>query len=149
MKPDVSRVLEVGAVSLMTRLGPALPSTYEQSSAGALGVLLLAVGEEFERGAARRFEENGAIRRLLSRGCEVVADAALAERMAAACEPPAESELTISALEAENATLRALLIELHAAVETLSSREARALDEAIWAELVRSTERRRLGMAVF
>ena len=148
MKPDVDRLLEVGAVALMTKMGPALPSSYEQSSAGALGVLLLAVREEFERGAARRAEENAAIRGLFERAEPVVADVALADRLRDAREA-APAALTISALEAENATLRGLLIELHAHVEQLEGAEADALVEAIWSELVRSTERRKLAMAVF
>lgn len=148
MKPDVDRLLEVGAVALMTKMGPALPSSYEQSSAGALGVLLLAVREEFERGAARRAEENAAIRALFEQAESVVSDEALGIRLRAAREA-APAALTISALEAENATLRGLLIELHAHVETLEGAEADALVEAIWDELVRSTERRKLAMAVF
>jgi len=148
LKPDVDRLLEVGAVMLMTRMGPALPTAYERSSAGALGVLLLAVREEFERGAARRAEENGALRALFDDARGVVEDATLSARLREAVEAPAAA-LTISALEAENATLRGLLVDLHAHVETLDGAEAAALVEAIWAELARSTERRKLGMAVF
>jgi hypothetical protein len=132
----------------MTKMGPALPTSYEQSSAGALGVLLLAVREEFERGAARRAEENAAIRGLFAQAESVVSDEALGLRLRAAREA-APAALTISALEAENATLRGLLIELHAHVETREGADAEALVEAIWDELVRSTERRQLAMAVF
>ena len=148
MKPSVDRMLEVSAMALMLRLGPALPTSYEQSTAGALGVLLLAVREEFERGAARRVEENTTLRALFARAQTVADDDALVARLreASAVQP---SALEISALDAENAELRALLIATHAHVETLDTPEARALDDAIWRELARSTERRRFAMAVF
>jgi hypothetical protein len=148
VKPDVDRLLEVGAMDLMTRIGPALPSPYEQSSAGALGVLLMAIREEFERGAARRVEENAALYALFERADGVVQDADLAKRLGDARAEEAVA-LTISALEAENARLRGLLVELHAHLETLDAPEAGALVDAIWSELARSTERRRLAMAVF
>lgn len=148
MKPDVSRMLEVSAISLMTRLGPGLPTHYEQSTAGALGALLLALREEFERGAARRVEENDAIRQLFLRAHPVVRDAALGERLHAAAESPS-TDLAISALEAENDRLRGLLIELHAHVESLDGPEPREVDDAIWRELSRSTERRKFAMAMF
>ena len=51
--------------------------------------------------------------------------------------------------QAENAALRGLLIDLHAQLETQSGEAAETLVEAIWDELVRSTERRRLSMASF
>jgi len=148
VKPDVSRMLEVSAIALMTRLGPGLPTHYEQSTAGALGALLLALREEFERGAARRVEENEAIRQLFERARPIVADPALAERLHAASEAAA-TDLAISALEAENERLRGLLIELHAHVESLDGPEPRAIDDAIWRELARSTERRKFAMAMF
>jgi hypothetical protein len=105
VKPDVDRLLEVAAVELIGKVSPALPTRYEQSNASVLGALLLATREELERGAARRIEENAA--------------------------------------------LRGLLVELHAHVEALDTPAARRLDEAIWSELVVSTERRKLSLSFF
>ncbi len=148
MKPEVDRMLEVSAIALLTRLGPGLPSAYEKSTAGALGALLLALREEFERGAARRFEENAAIRAIFERALPVVADPALREPLRDACIA-GTTNLAISALEAENARLRGLLIELHASLESQSGPDAASLVEVIWRELARSTERRKLAMAMF
>lgn len=148
MKPDVDRLLEVSAIALMTQLGPALPTQYEQSNAGALGALLLALREEFERGAARRVEENETLRALFSDALSVVGDEALASRLREASEAET-SAFEISALERENAALRGLLIELHTHAESLDSEAATALVDSIWSELARSTDRRRLAMAVF
>lgn len=148
MKPDVDRLLEVAAIELIGKVSPALPTRYEQSSTAALGALLLATREEFERGAARRIEENGALRRLFAEALAVVEDAALRARLDAAAHG-VDEDFTIGGLEASNAALRGLLVELHSHVEELDTPAARRLDDAIWDELVASTERRRLGLAFF
>jgi len=148
VKPDVDRLLEVAAVELIGKIAPALPTHYEQSNASALGALLLATREEFERGAARRIEENAALRGLFAEARAAVADADLRTRLDEAARG-VDEDFTIGALEAANAALRGLLVELHAHVEELDTPAARRLDEAIWSELVASTERRRLSLSFF
>ena len=56
----------------------------------------------------------------------------------------AEDDLRLSTLDAENARLRALLIAAHIAAEQTGDV---ARQDAIWAELVASTERRKLSTA--
>ena len=148
MKPDVDRLLEVAAGQLMTKLGPALPTSFEQATGMSLGVLLLSVREEMERGAQRRVEENGVLRALFAQAAPAVPDAALRERLESAARNE-DPSLAISDLESANAALRGLLIELHACVEELDSPEASRIEEAIWSELVVSTERRKLAFAFF
>lgn len=148
MKPDPARFLGVAATHLMTQTAPALGPGYEQSNANVLALMLLAVGEELERAAARRVEENGELRRIFAEAVSVVEDARLRDRLEASAASTEES-LAVSALETANAALRALLVELHAHVETLDSPEARRVEAAIWSELVASTERRKLGMGPF
>ncbi len=148
MKPDVGRFLDVATLHLMTRTGAALPPGYEQSSVGVLAVMLAEVKQEFERAAARRVEENAALRGLFAEAALVVADTALRARLEEAAAG-AEASLLVSALEASNAALRALLIELHAHVEELDSPGARRIEDAIWRELAASTERRRIGIGAF
>ena len=148
MKPDVDGFLEVASLHLVGELSPRLPTAYEQSATGALGIVLLALREEFGRAASRRVEENAALRALFGRAVPVVADTALRTRLESAAAS-ADPGLEIAALDGANDDLRALLIELHAHVEELDSPAARALDDAIWRELSASTERRRLSIAVF
>lgn len=148
MKPDPRRFLEVAAVHLMTRTGPALGPGYEGSTAQSLGVMLLAVGEELERAAARRVEENAALRALFAESAPVVDDPALAARLAEAARG-GDPDLAVPALEAANAALRGLLVALHAHVETREGPDARRVEDAIWRELRLSTERRRLAMGPF
>ena len=148
MKPDVDRVLEVAAVQLMSEIGPTHPASYQGATLTSMGVLLLATREEFERGAWRRVEENAALRGIFSEAVALLEEAPLRERLVAAAETR-DDDLHISALEATNAELRGLLIELHAHVEELDTPAAARLDEAIWSELVASTERRKLSFSFF
>jgi hypothetical protein len=148
MKPDPDKFFEVSAVHLMTRTGPALGAGYEQSSVGVLAGMLLEVRVEFDRAAARRVEENQALRRLFADSLGVVSDAALRTRLEQAAAG-SDASLAVSDLEGRNAELRALLIDLHCHVEGLDGAEARRLEESIWRELVASTERRRLPMGPF
>jgi hypothetical protein len=56
--------------------------------------------------------------------------------------------LLVSALHERNRALRAVLVRLHVHVETLDGEAARALNARIWAELVESTCRRHLDLAL-
>ncbi|MBM4266414.1 MAG: hypothetical protein FJ144_07375 [Deltaproteobacteria bacterium] len=150
MKPDPQRMIEVTAAHLMMRTAPALEKGYEQSSVGLLAVLLLAVREEYDRSAARRVEENRALRAIFADGARVVREGApeLAKRLEAAAHGE-DPSLVISELERTNAELRGLVIDLHARIEEIDAPEARRIEVAIWAELVASTERRRLSLGTF
>ncbi len=148
MKPDAGKLLAVAAGHLMMRTAPALGPGYEQSSVAGLAALLKAAGEEFERGAARRVEENTELRRLFGEGAGACENPDLCGRLAEAAAGSDES-LLLSELERSNAGLRELLIELHAHVETLDSDAARGLERAVWRELLASTERRKLGLGSF
>ena len=148
MKPDPQRVLEQTALRLATDVLAALQPRYLQAGVGMLAGLLGAVREEFDRAAARRVEENAALRSLFARGAWVVTDAGLAVRLREASATRDES-LLVPALDAGNQRLRALLIALHAHLETLATPAARELEQAIWQELARSTERRRLSLGAF
>lgn len=147
MKPDPKRFVEIAAAHVMLNVAPALGS-YEQSGAMVLAAMLMTLNEEMERAAARRVEENRELRRIFAEALAAVTDAGLRERLALAAKGE-ETSFTVSDLERANAELRALLIELHAHVESSSTPDARRVEEAIWRELAASTERRKLMMAPF
>lgn len=135
MKPDVPAVLAELA-GLVAR--NAAPDVHPADRAGALGLsaALLGLAAQAWDGAAQNLvTENRAIRTLLARGGDLVPEAA---GLAAG----SDEDLRISALSAGNARLRAALIALQIAVEGREDDEAAALNAAIWAELVASTERR-------
>jgi hypothetical protein len=111
-------------------------------------MLLGAIAEEWDRGAARRVEENASLRSLFAEASSVVRDSGLRARLeqAAAGSDP---DLSLRALARANEALRALLIELHSTLESEPGPEAGRLVDRIWSELRASTERRRLSIAPF
>ena len=148
MKPDVSRVLDVCALQLLGEVSPGVQPAYRQASVMATAVLLTSIREELDRVAERRVDENRALQALFERALPALEDAGLRERLAAAAAAP-EPGLRIAELDRRNDDLRALLVELHAHVETLDSAEARRVEDEIWQELAASTERRRLSLGMF
>jgi hypothetical protein len=147
MRPTVARLLDGAAGHLGTTTAAALTG-YEQATVSILGVMLLVVGEESQRAAARRVEENGILRDLFGRALPVVTDPALRTRLQTLAAG-ADVDLSVPALDASNAALRTALTDLHAHVEGLDGAPARDLEAAIWTELRASTERRRISIAPF
>jgi hypothetical protein len=148
VKPDVERTLQLLARSLLLELGPGLPHDYARRSAMLAAMLLASAAEEWDRAAERRAEENRALRELFAAAERGVEDVALRERLAAAARS-GDASLRVSELERANVELRALLVQLHAHVEELSTPGAREIEACIWDELRRSTQRRRLSMQPF
>lgn len=148
MKPDVDLTLQMIASSLITEIVPKLSDDYTQRNSMLTAMLLQCAAEEWERAAARRVEENGALRRLFAEAAGEVREPELRARLEAASREEDES-LRVSDLNRGNDRLRTLLIELHAHVEELDSDAARRIEQAIWQELRTSTERRALSLAPF
>jgi multidrug efflux pump subunit AcrA (membrane-fusion protein) len=123
MTPSAPAVLSELAALLVRCAQPGAP---EPERAGALGLsamLLTIAAEVWDRSAAVLVEENRAFRALLG-------------------EVDEDRDLRVSALQAENNRLRARLIAAHAEAE---DRADAAREAAIWSELARSTERRKLS----
>jgi hypothetical protein len=148
VKPEVGRVLEVSAMALMLDVAPHVAPSYRQASVFASAMLLTCIREELDRIASRRVEENRALQALFADAAPGIEEASLRERLARAAGE-GDGDLRISALEARNAALRDLLIELHAHIEEQDSAEARRVEAAIWRELAASTLRRKLGLHAF
>jgi hypothetical protein len=148
VKPDAGEMLGRIAQTLLADVAPRIADEYEQRSAMILGMLLVALAEEWERGAARRVEENAALRRLFAEAAPALRDRALRARVEGAAAG-SDADLSLRALAAANEGLRALLIDLHAALEDDGSAEARRLEDRVWSELRASTERRRLSIGLF
>lgn len=126
MTPSVPSVLSELANLLMRNAMPDVPDA-ERASALGLSAMLLSLSAEVWDGAAHNLvEENRALRILLDR-------------------PGQDDDLHLSALRAENDRLRAQLIDAQIAAE--SSGDISRQD-AIWAELRASTERRKLSISL-
>jgi len=148
MKPDVDVTLQLIAASLMTEVAPKISDDYIQRNSMLTAMLLQIAAEEWDRAAARRVEENDAMRRLFAEAAPEIEDRDLRARLEAASGEEEES-LRISDLNRSNDRLRTLLIELHAHLEEIDSDTARRIEAAIWQELRVSTERRALSLAPF
>jgi hypothetical protein len=136
------------AEDLLMRVLPAISPTYHQGTVGMVSSIFSIIGEEWDRAASRRIEENDCIRELFRAAAPCVNDAALKRRLLALADTR-DRDFHISALEKNNCDLRAALIELHAQVETQTGPDAPRIEKAIWKELLASTARRRLSTAQF
>jgi hypothetical protein len=126
MTPAVPSVLYELAQLVVRNAAPDVPDG-ERTNALTLTSLLLALAAEVWDGAADSLvRENRALAVLLD-------------------EVAAEDDLRLSALQGENARLRGLLIVVHAAAEEAGDI---ARQNAIWAELRASTERRKLSISL-
>lgn len=134
MTPAVPAVLaEIAGLAIRNTMPDVHPAD-RASSLGLSALLLSMAAEVWDGTAARLVEENRAVRTLLARGGEVGLD--FAELVVGD-----DADLRISSLQAGNDVLRAALITLHAAAETKGA----GLEADIWAELVASTERRKMA----
>ncbi len=126
MTPSVPSVLSELANLLTRNAAPGVPDA-ERASALGLSALLLNLPAEVRDGAAHNLvTENRALRDLLDL-------------------PGEDGDLRLSALRAENDRLRARLFDAQVAAEAAGDL---ARQEAIWAELRASTERRRLSVSL-
>ena len=120
MKPSIPAAASDFAARLRSEIVPELTG-FRANNVAMGSAMIDMIADEFDRAAARLFEENEAVRGLLQRG------AALVDGIAAPAAP-ARPDLRISALETENAALRSELIDLQAALETRDDSDARFTD---------------------
>lgn len=145
MNPTPPRVLQGMAANLLAEVLPCIQAPFGQQLVGIAAMLNMMVAEEFDRAAERLVTENRLVREILHDGRALLGEAC-PPTVTAALESPAAPTLRIPDLQAENSTLRAALIELHAAVEQAEGEAARALEERIWQELIESTRRRHFSV---
>lgn len=144
MTPTIPDVLADLAGLVARNAAPDVDPADRASALGLSAGLLGMAAQEWDRAAARLFEENRAIRALLAEAPAALGDQPLSARLWS-LSAGQDEDLRVSALEATNAALRGALVELHAVVETAEGDLAVRLNERIWAELVVSTERRLLA----
>ena len=126
MTPEVPAVLMQLAGVVARSADPGVPDAERASDLAISAMLLTIAAEVWDGAAARLVEENRALRALLG-------------------DTGSDDDLHISALKAANDALRARLVAAHIAAEQAGDT---ARQDAIWAELVRSTERRKLSISL-
>jgi hypothetical protein len=147
MTPDPRLVIGDFAGRLMQVIAPDLTSAYLVGSTSLMAATLGMMVEEWDRAADRLAEENAAIRALFAQAAPL-APGSLAVRLDDLARR-ADADLLVSTLQAANNALRAALIDLQAWTEDQTGAAAAALNAAIWAELARSTARRRFSATPF
>ncbi|HXQ13449.1 MAG TPA: hypothetical protein VN814_02365 [Caulobacteraceae bacterium] len=140
MTPSVVEVMRGCAVALTQPPSPDAGPEYFASRVGMISMLANLAAQEAEHAAAAAVAENADIRALFAQAAAY--DGALGGRLARAAQG-VDADLTLTALDAANARLRRLLIELHTRVEDAGDT---ALDRAILALYVRMAEGRRLQL---
>ena len=139
MTPTVRDVLQGCVAALSRPVAPEAGPDYAASRVGIVSMLTMMAAAEAERCAGAAIKENADIRAVFA---DVSAnyDAALAGRLSAAARE-VDEDLDVPALDAVNARLRDLLIELHQAVEAAGDA---ATDANILALYVRMAAGRRM-----
>ena len=125
MNPQAPAVLAELAGLMIRNSDPDVPEAERTSDLSLSAAILGVAAEIWDRQAHILVEENRALRSLL----DVRGD---------------DADLHLSALTRSNGQLRAALIVAHTAAEAAGDT---ARQDAIWAELAASTERRRLSTA--
>lgn len=148
MKPDPNLVLGHLAGMMLQQVAPQAQPSYLAGTIAMSGMLMGMLAEEWDRAADRLARENRAIRALFRQAERIALDPTLAHDLRALAGGE-DDDLRVSALEAANGGLRAALIRLQAAIEDRTDAASRALNDAIWAELSASTQRRALASDMF
>lgn len=125
MTPPVPAVLAELAALMIRNAAPGVPDGERANALGLTASLLTIAAETWDAAAHHLVEENRAIRALTG-------------------ETGQDDNLRLSALQAENNRLRDALIALHTRAEADGDEP---LQTRIWAELIISTDRRRLSTA--
>ena len=140
MTPTVRDVLQGCVVALGRPAAPEAGPEYAAGRIGMVGTLTMLAAQLADRAAADALAENAAIRAAFRDAR--AHDGALGGRLLAAADE-ADSDRTVSALDATNARLRRLLTELHEQVEAANDAAA---DAKILALYVRMAAIRRMTL---
>lgn len=141
MSPSADAALRTLMATLMTEIAPKLADEYLKSSVNVIAVLQMLLADEVDRAAAVRHWENGAMRGLFARACEVVADDDLARQLRSVAES-ADEDLRVSALSRGNGELKETLILLQTYLEADDGEPGGALQREIWRFLTAAAQRR-------
>ena len=144
MKPDPNIVLKGIVRTYARELIPELDSAYSRNSAILGNGLLNILSVEFERLIDRLLEETAATAAILRDASVLLPDERLALRARTAGVKPAPANFRLSTIQAMNDSARAMLIEVHAAIEAVPGPEAAAVNDRIGAERQASTVRRQV-----
>jgi len=140
MTPTVREVLQGCTIAIVTPPSADAGPDYAASRFGMVAMMIGLAAQEADRCAAAAIAENADVRALFAAASAY--DGALGGRLAKAAAE-VDADLTVPALDATNARLRRLVIELHEQVEEAGDA---ATNRAIVALYVRMAAGRRLAL---
>jgi len=146
MIPHPQKAVTFLAQRLLTHVLPEQRTAFGAADAALLGLLFEMVGQDLERAAHARLEDVREMRAIFADARGLGLDEALVARMDVALAREL-ADARLSSLDEVHAVHSAVLIELHARVETLSGTEAARLDRQIWEHLERHAERHRYDVS--
>lgn len=142
MKPGLDHLLLAMAGTLGGRIIPEMPETsYALGDAKMLAGLAVLLAQQADGAADTLVRENTALRQLFARAADLPTP--LAQRLAEAGRST-DVNLRLSTLEAGNAALKTLLIDLHALAEDNSDDWAATVCADIWTILKQGSAERML-----
>lgn len=147
-EPEVDKVLMSFSGTLLTKVMPHVNSEYAQKDLTMIALALNGASEEHDRAAENRMAENRAMREIFKEAANLLKDEILRAKADAAYTTEPKS-LRIRDLNAANAELSELFIELQAHVELQTGSEWRAFEEKLWNELKARGKRRAIGFFPF
>lgn len=143
MRPDPAAVLGAIAGAVAVEV-PMAATPFGQQTLGIAAGLSMMLAQDIDRAPARCVDEYRATAAILRDAIPLLNDPGLAARIEEALALDILADLHVSALQACDDRVRALLVEVHARVESTPGDAAAAVNERIWAELQESTRRRHL-----
>jgi hypothetical protein len=146
MRPDGARVLFGMASRMAETVLPEMQTPIGVQNAGIAISLALALGQEFDRLVDRLLVEASAVAAILKDAAPLLEDGELRARALAAAARTVPANYRVSTVQALNDSVRAALIDVHAAIEQIEGEEAAAMNDRIWAELQESTRRRQISL---
>lgn len=144
MRPNPDIVARGVALTLMRDIMPEVQTPFGQTNLGMALSLNLILAQEIDRLVDRLLVENRAVVAVLEAAAPVLPPGELRDRIGGARALLEPADYRVSTVLACNDGLRALLIEVHGAIEDLEGEAAAIIDERIWAELAESTRRRQI-----
>jgi hypothetical protein len=144
MRPSLSKYLAGATGTLARDVSPLLESAYARAQVGSLSMVLNFVSREADRAADTLVREQDAIRALFADAAKAALPDDLCTRLREAAAGHRAS-LKVSELERENTGLKAVLIELHEAVEASSDPASAEIEARIWKILNDGADARIVG----
>ncbi len=144
MTPNLPELLMGNLIAISTPPPPESAGEFAGGRIGVIGMISFMAAQEAEKGVAVRVAENRAIRALFADAVKEGWAPSLASLDALA--KGEDDDLTLSGVDAANATLRRALIPLHAAIEDAPGAEGRAREVRILKLLREGAQSRALSL---